>query len=378
MLPAAFTQKQGLIIRLLKRQGELASAVNTALDVVVAAMSQAREDMSRALEAHGQKTEGVESALAELQQEGRKTQESLGQVLSDRAETRTDVKQLQLDMTQVKTDVRRIYGSLDRGFGTNYEAKLPQNVRSIVGQQVGVSSSRVLKGPSLRTEPDFDQQVESAKASVYITEDVSDELVLLDMIVSGNQTGTRERVYPRIEVSISANDDDVNRAAARAEILRKGTGGLVMAAVIAARVVEPRRELAAKKELRWRSTRSRAANSLTSIICLKKIASRRSDSQRGAFRGKKPGEMTSTIRAPYVRGEAPQRLQVTVASRGRLAGVHQTLTVDIFPLLQLRRQTGHSSHAHCELTYYIISPLFTAVATSARCVSSLSYSSGAL
>ena len=254
MLPAVVAQNQGLIIRLMERQVELASAVNTALDAVVSAMSQAGENTAVALETHGRRIEGVESALAELREEGQITQESLGQVMadvkqvqSDMAETKANVKQLQSDMTQVKTDVRRIDGRLDRGFGTNYEAKVAQNIRSILGQQAGVRNSRVLKGPGLRTDPDFDQQVESAEASGAIIEDESDELLLLDLIISGTRTGTRERVYAGIEVSITANDDDVNRAADRAEMLRKVTGGPVMAAAIAARVEAPQRELATRR-----------------------------------------------------------------------------------------------------------------------------------
>ena len=269
-LPAAVAQNQGLIIGLMERQLELARAVNTALDAVVSAMSQAGENTAGALEAHGRRIEGVESALAELREEGQRTRESLGQVLTDvkqlrpdmtetkadvkqlradMTETKADVKQLQSDMTQVKTDVRRIDGRLDRGFGTNYETKVAQNVRSILGQQAGVRSSRVLKGPNLRTDPGFDRQVESAEASGAITEDESDELLLLDLIVSGTRTGTRERVYAGIEVSITANANDVNRAADRAEILRKVTGGPALAAVIAARVEAPQRELAAQREV---------------------------------------------------------------------------------------------------------------------------------
>ena len=255
-LPAAVAQNQGLIIGLMERQLELARAVNTALDAVVSAMSQAGENTAGALEAHGRRIEGVESALAELREEGQRTRESLGQVLTDvkqlradMTETKADVKQLQSDMTQVKTDVRSIDGRLDRGFGTNYETKVAQNVRSILGQQAGVRSSRVLKGPNLMTDPGFDRQVESAEASGAITEEESDELLLLDLIVSGTRTGTRERVYAGIEVSITANADDVNRAADRAEILRKVTGGPALAAVIAARVEAPQRELAAQREV---------------------------------------------------------------------------------------------------------------------------------
>ena len=263
MLPAAVAQNQGLIIRLMERQIELARTVNTALDAVVSAMSQAGENTAGALEAHGRRIEGVESALAELREEGQRTRESLGQVLTDvkqlqsnMTETKTNVKQLQSDVSEIKgdvkelqSDVRRIDDRLDRGFGTNYEAKVTQNVRSILGQQTRVRNSKVLKGPSLRTDPDLEAQLENTEASGAITEDESDELMLLDLIVSGTRTGARERVYVGIEVSITANDDDVNRAADRAEILRKVTGGPVIATVIAVRVDQPQMELAVRREV---------------------------------------------------------------------------------------------------------------------------------
>ena len=249
MLPTAVAQNQGLIIRLMERQLELARAVNTAVDAVVSAMNQAGENTAGALEAQGRRIEGVESALAELREEGQKTRESLGQVLTDVKHLQSDMTETKADVKQLQSDVRRIDGRLDRGFGVNYEAKVAQNVRSILGQQAEVRNSRVLKGPSLRTDPDFDRQVESAEASGAITENESDELLLLDLIVSGIRRGTPERVYAGIEVSITANDDDMNRAADRVEILRKVTGGPVMAAVIAARVEAPQRELAARREV---------------------------------------------------------------------------------------------------------------------------------
>ena len=319
MLPAAVAQNQGLIIRLMERQVELAGAVSGVLDAVVSAMTQAGENTARVLEDHGRRIEGLESAMAELREESQRTRESLGQVLTDvkqlqddMTQARGDIKQLQTtsdelrsdvkslrgdvvnlqgdvktlqsdvkglqsdvkglqndvktlqgdvkgiqgdvkniqgDVINLQGDVRRIDGRLDRGFGTNYEARVCQNVRSILGQQAGVRNARVLKGPGLRNDPEFDMQVENAETSGAITEDESDELLLLDMIISGTRTGTRERVYAGIEVSITANDDDVNRAADRAEMLRKITGSPVMAAVIAARVEAPQRELAARREV---------------------------------------------------------------------------------------------------------------------------------
>ena len=54
-------------------------------------------------------------------------------------------------------------------------------------------------------------------------------------------------MYAGIEVSITANDDDVNRAADRVEILGRVTGGPALTAVIAAWLEAPQIELAAKR-----------------------------------------------------------------------------------------------------------------------------------
>ena len=249
MLPAAVAQNQGLIIRLMERQIQLSQATVTAMDAVLSAIEQIGERTGSAVETLNLTVKGVELEVSELREESQKIQAALAQAQTGTNQVKTNVGQLQEDMSQVKIDVRRIDGRLDRGFGTNYEAKVAQNVRSILGQQAGVRNSKVLKGPSVRTDPDFDRQVESTETSGTITEHESDELLLLNVIVSGTRTGTQERVYAGIEVSITANDDDVNRAADRAEILRRVTGGPVMAAVIAARVEAPQRELAARREV---------------------------------------------------------------------------------------------------------------------------------
>ena len=226
MLPSAVAQNQSLIIRLMERQIQLSEATVTAMDTVLSAIQRTGERTATAVEALNLTVAGVEFEISELKEESQKTRESL---------------------TQVLTDVRRIDGRMDRGFGANYEAKVSQNVRSILGQQAGVRSAKVLKGPNLRNDPDFDQLVENAENSGVITENESDELLLLDLIVSGTRTGTPDRLYAGIEVSITANNDDMNRAADRVEILRKVTGGPVLAAVIAVRVETPQRELAATR-----------------------------------------------------------------------------------------------------------------------------------
>ena len=52
-----------------------------------------------------------------------------------------------------------------------------------------------------------------------------------------------------VKVSVTANNNEVNRAANRSEILGRATVGPAMDAVIASRIDEPQRELAARRDV---------------------------------------------------------------------------------------------------------------------------------
>ena len=114
---------------------------------------------------------------------------------------------------------------------------------------MGIRNSRVLKGPNLRTDEDLESLLEQAESSGAITEEEADELLLLDLIVAGTHRADHARVYVAAEISITANQDDVNRAADRAEILWRVTGFPSRPVVIADRISEPCRKLADEKEV---------------------------------------------------------------------------------------------------------------------------------
>ena len=224
------------------------------MEAVVSSMEQIGDRTAAALEPQNQRLAEVESALSGLSEEGQKsqallaqTQAGVNQLQTAVTEVQGDVNQLQLVATEVQADVRRMDGRLDRGFGANYGAKVGRNIRSILGQQAGIRNSKVMWGLNIRTDQVFEKQVENAEAAGVISEQESDELWLLDLIVSGTQRGTQDRVYVGVEVSITADANDVDRAADRTEILRKLTGGPALAVVVASRMDEPQRELAIRR-----------------------------------------------------------------------------------------------------------------------------------
>ena len=209
--------------------------------------------------------ENIQADVKELREAGERTRADISNIQADIKElrevgerTRADIvhiqaaiKQLQEDTGRLRVDQRRIEGRLDRGFGANYELKAAWNIRSILGQQVGIRNAKVLKGPILNIDSELDTMVVEAETNGIVTEEESDGLMLLDVIASGTRRGERERVYAAVEVSITAHATDVNRAADRAETMRAVTNSEVVPVVIAANPVDDScRKLAEEREVR--------------------------------------------------------------------------------------------------------------------------------
>ena len=213
-LPVAVAQNQALIIQLMERQVELSGTTKTALEAVVSSIQQLGEMVTDALETQSQRLGRIEA-----------TQDTIANKLGTLEPAMSELREQQ------------------------YEAKAAWNVRSLLGQQLGIRNSRVLKGPNLRNDENLEQLLEEAESRGAITEEEADELLLLDLIVAGTQRTDHARVYVAAEVSITANQDDVNRAADRADILRKVTGLPTRPVVIADRMADSYQQLADEKEV---------------------------------------------------------------------------------------------------------------------------------
>lgn len=169
----------------------------------------------------------------------------MGEVRSEIGEVRSELSEVRSELGEIRTEIsglhagnRRFNERLDRGFGANYETRITNNIESILGQQLGIQS-----------DEDFEDLLEQAERNGAITWDETVELPFLDIIVAGTQRADRTRVYVAAEVSITANQDDVNRAAARAEIIQKATQFPARPVVIADRSSAAHRQLADQREV---------------------------------------------------------------------------------------------------------------------------------
>ncbi len=142
-----------------------------------------------------------------------------------------------------------IDGRLDNGFGINYEMKVERNIRSYAGQQLGLRNTRVLRGSLSGQNSELEGITEQAVENGVITWEQNDDLWLSDLIFTGRNRTDGSVHYFTAEVSITAGDHDVVRAAERARTFSLIVGQPVTPAVVSANVDEDRAKLATENNV---------------------------------------------------------------------------------------------------------------------------------
>lgn len=142
-----------------------------------------------------------------------------------------------------------IDGRLDNGFGINYEMKVERNIRSYAGQQLGLRNTRVLRGFLSGQDSELEGITEQAVENGVITWEQNDDLWLSDLIFTGRDRTDGSVHYFTAEVSITAGDHDVVRAAERARTFSLIIGQPVTPAVVSANVDAQRNRLAGENNV---------------------------------------------------------------------------------------------------------------------------------
>ena len=141
----------------------------------------------------------------------------------DRMDQRFDAVDSRLDRMDGRLDrmdgrLDRMDGRMDNGFGINYELKVERNIASYAGQNLGLRNVRTLHGNQGRA-PSLISQSEQRAEDGRISWDEHDQLWLADLIFSGTTRKEAANVNAVAEVSITAGDEDIERALERARIL---------------------------------------------------------------------------------------------------------------------------------------------------------------
>jgi hypothetical protein len=158
-----------------------------------------------------------------------------------RVEERFDVLEKQVQEVEKKVD--EIRKRLDKDVcslkGMWLEVEVKKHVHSFFSEHLSnvklVGQKRINKILSLAMEKGI------------ISKEERVDVLRLDLIVEGTLLSTEEPVFVAVEVSYTIAENDVQRAARRAEILKKATGRKVLPAVVGYRIAEGTQKLITKK-----------------------------------------------------------------------------------------------------------------------------------
>ncbi len=147
---------------------------------------------------------------------------------------------------RIDNAVNTLTGRIDNALGYNYQLKVERNLRSIAGQHLHLRNIAILRSSRPDWSNEFDNLIQEAVDQGLITEEQSYEVWDTDLIFVGTPRGDTTSIYVAAEVSITAGDDDITRAANRAGLIAQATRRPVTPVVICANVDDPRRALATR------------------------------------------------------------------------------------------------------------------------------------
>ena len=184
----------------------------------------------------GRVTKLEESLAAFIQATDRNFQlvhQRLERLESDFAGLKEGQARLEEGQARLEATQTRMFGQLGILVGSNFEGRAsrlaPRHVRRILG----LSRTEIVYSFANNNTADFKGLLDSAVEAGAITEDEADELRLTDLVLVG-QDQQGQRTYVVLEVSVTAQQQDADRALERTGILEKATGLRVLPAVMAA------------------------------------------------------------------------------------------------------------------------------------------------
>lgn len=142
---------------------------------------------------------------------------------------RTNALVAQYDaMSQSITVIESRVGNLT---GSRYERRVARNIRGILRRSVRLSQAQILHRDWAETDDDLIDLLDEADDRGAITRREREDVLDADIITAGvNPDG--QRAYAVIEIGVTTESVDVNRAARRARTIAKATGAECSAVVV--------------------------------------------------------------------------------------------------------------------------------------------------
>ncbi len=174
---------------------------------------------------------------------------------TDLTDLKADVTELKEGQARLETDVAglkegqaRMSGQLSNIIGSDYERQAARLAVRRMRQQFCLSRIEMLQAITVPDKLDLTNLLDRANETGAISQEEADDMELADLALRGLESEGRE-VHVVAEVSRTVQDEDVQRAARRAAIMARATGGTVHPAVIGESISSTALEAAGREQI---------------------------------------------------------------------------------------------------------------------------------
>ena len=178
--------------------------------------------------------------LMELVPTVEKLQQDVSELKEGQARLEERQDRLEAGQARLEAGQQRMSGELSNLTGSQYQRHVTEIGERLVRREMGVHNARRLHADLAFGERMATKIANDAAAEERITDDEADELVLSDIIFAGVDEASQP-VQVLLEVSLTVQQHDIERAEARARILEKASGIRTLAGVVGETIPEEER-----------------------------------------------------------------------------------------------------------------------------------------
>ena len=197
----------------------------------------------------------LETDVADLKAGQSRLETDVADLKAGQSRLETDVADLKVGQARLETDFAELKESqnqtnsrLGNLTGTVYEQRIVKRFRSIARRHLDIRGAQVLQAVNHPYDPDLKTAIDSAEEQNRIDYDAMEALDQADVIAAG-QRRNGASVFVVVEISETADDDDIDRVQERAAILQRATNQTAVAAVIGKEMSATNRQRAARREV---------------------------------------------------------------------------------------------------------------------------------
>ncbi len=189
----------------------------------------------------------LQQAVAQLTQLVRDyiaaTDARLEQVETRLERLESDVAELKTGQAQLLARQARLEGNVNRLIGSDYERKAARRAGRLAHRYLGLTDMLVIYAVTRPDDNRFPEILNNAVGAGRMSASEADELEEADIVMRGPSE------YAVVEVSVTLDENDVERARERAGLLSNAITEPVRAVVIGAHVLDSAAELAAANDV---------------------------------------------------------------------------------------------------------------------------------